>query len=191
MASPQIISANALVPPPSAHAVALSHITLFLSYRVNCAIVLAMKHITCLLLALLVLSAAMVQGSEKNENRRSWREVGKNLVSAVTRPKGDAIPSEEDSAVRFSLREGFTNTLHDYKEQLKEEGRAYARQLGDALTERIREDPKISSTLTTVKTLCWVVMAYLTLVTVFIVITMRRVKRDNARILALLERRDG
>lgn len=143
-----------------------------------------MRRFVCFLLAVAALSAPLSHAAGDNGEKRSWRERGKDLLGAIISPG-------EDGSGGSSLREGFTQILSEYKEQYKEEGRAYARELGDQIAERVRQNPKISSTLTTVQILCWVVIVYLTLVTVLIVVAMYRMQRDNERILALLGERRG
>lgn len=141
-----------------------------------------MRRFVCFLLAAAALAAPLSHAAENDGGKRSWRDRGKDLMGALLTPDGERGGGD-------SLREGFTQILSEYKEQYKEEGRAYARELGDQIAERIHQNPKISSTLTTVQILCWVVIVYLTLVTILIVIAMYRMRRDNRRILALLEKR--
>lgn len=146
-----------------------------------------MKRLISFLLAvaaLAALSAPLSYAAGDDGGKRSWRDRGKELMGALLSPN-------EEGALGASLQEGFTQILDEYKEQYKEEGRAYARELGDQIAERIRKNPEISSTLTTVQILSWVVIAYLTLVTLLIVCTMYRMRRDNERILALLRKHVG
>lgn len=52
----------------------------------------------------------------------------------------------------------------DLKEAYKAEGRAYARELGDIMMERAMANEKVNQTLDSVRTLCWGVVIYITLV---------------------------
>lgn len=88
-----------------------------------------------------------------------------------------------------AMREVVAETLEAVKEQYKEEGRVYARQLGDALAERIVQNPKVQGALFMVKTLAWAVMIYLTVVTLLLLICLRKLYVGNHRILELLEER--
>lgn len=58
----------------------------------------------------------------------------------------------------------------------KEEGREYAKEVGDIITERILESRKISNTLDSMRIFCWAVVAYLTIVTILIVILLLRLR---------------
>lgn len=140
-----------------------------------------MRRFVCFLLAVAAVSAPLSHAAERDGGKRSWRERGKDLMGALLSPG-------EEGAEADSRQGGVTQILSGYKERYKEEGRAYARELGDQIAERIRRNPQISSTLTTVQILCWVVIVYLTLVTILIVFAMYRMRRDNERILALLKK---
>ncbi len=102
---------------------------------------------------------------------------------------GDASPLQQ--ALTGSFRQSLDGIVGEYKEKYKEEGRAYARELGDIIVERVNTDSKIGEllartreTLDTVEALCWSVIAYLTLVTLTIVVSLLYIKRSNAHILA-------
>ncbi len=98
-------------------------------------------------------------------------------------------------ALTGSFRQSLDGIVDEYKEKYKEEGRAYARELGDIIVERVNTDSKIGEllartreTLDTVEALCWSVIAYLTLVTLTIVVSLLYIKRSNAHILAEMRR---
>lgn len=140
-----------------------------------------MRHFICFLLAVAAVASPLTHAAGRDGGKRSWRERGKDLMGALLSPG-------EGGAEAASRQGGVTQILSGYKEQYKEEGRAYARELGDQIAERIRRNPQISTTLATVQILCWVVIVYLTLVTILIVFAMYRMRRDNERILALLKK---
>lgn len=87
--------------------------------------------------------------------------------------------------VKATLKE----TLNEVKEHYKEEGKVYARQLGDNLVEPIMNHHKVQSTLLMVKTIAWILGIYLTLVTLLLMVMMRKLLDTNKRVLAMLEER--
>lgn len=54
--------------------------------------------------------------------------------------------------------------LDDIKESYKEEGRAYARELGDIMMERAMANKKVDKAVDSVRALCWGVVAYITVI---------------------------
>ena len=73
-------------------------------------------------------------------------------------------------------------------ESYKEEGREYAGEVGDIITQRIMEDKKINSTLDSMRIFCWAVIIYLTVVTLVVVYMLLRLRVLYARIMAELKR---
>lgn len=69
----------------------------------------------------------------------------------------------------------FTAVFDDLKNTYKQEGREYAQELGDVVVERIVQDKKVNAALTSVRHLCYAVIAYLTLVTVLILFFFARI----------------
>ena len=74
-------------------------------------------------------------------------------------------------------------------ESYKEEGRAYAREVGDIITERILDSRKISDTLDSMRIFCWAVILYLTVVTLVVIYMLLRLRVLYARIMAELQKR--
>ncbi|MEE1266898.1 MAG: hypothetical protein UHH87_11480, partial [Akkermansia sp.] len=74
-------------------------------------------------------------------------------------------------------------------ESYKEEGREYAREVGDIITQRIMEDKKINSTLDSMRLFCWAVILYLTVVTLVVIYMLLRLRVLYARIMAELKQR--
>ena len=58
----------------------------------------------------------------------------------------------------------------------KDEGREYAKEVGDIITERILESRKISDTLDSMRLFCWAVVVYLTIVTILIIVLLLRLR---------------
>lgn len=66
--------------------------------------------------------------------------------------------------------------LNEVKEAYKEEGRAYARELGDTMMERAMANKKVDKTLDSVRALCWGVVAYITVVSLLLFGMMLRIQ---------------
>ena len=66
--------------------------------------------------------------------------------------------------------------LSDMKEAYKEEGRAYARELGDIMMERAMANKKVDRTLDSVRALCWGVVAYITVISLLLFAMMLRIQ---------------
>ncbi len=86
-----------------------------------------------------------------------------------------------------SVKQAADGVIEEYKEAYKQEGRDYAREVGDIVVERVVSDPEINSTITSLRTLCWFVVGYLTLVTFIMLGCLVYLKRANARLLAQVE----
>ena len=68
-------------------------------------------------------------------------------------------------------------------EGFKEEGRKYARELGDIVTQQIKEDKKINQTLDSLRIFCWAVVAYLTIVTAIVIYLLLRLRVLHSRLM--------
>ena len=55
-----------------------------------------------------------------------------------------------------------------YLDQLKEEGRQYAREVGKTVVAEIKKDKEVESTLHSLRLLCWGVVVYITLMSLLI-----------------------
>lgn len=115
--------------------------------------------------------------------KRTWDDRGKDMLSAFI---GNAMtPSSEPMALRVAhmLKDSLDIVLEEYKEEYKAEGREYARELGDIVVERVRQDPQIRSSIYSIQALCWGIIAYLTLVTLAMLACLFHLKRVNTRLL--------
>lgn len=65
----------------------------------------------------------------------------------------------------------------------KDEGREYAKEVGDIITERILESRQISDTLDSMRIFCWAVVAYLTIVTILIVVLLLRLRMLHSKLM--------
>lgn len=102
--------------------------------------------------------------------------VGEHLVAE---PISDWLPR--------LLREMADKVVNEFKEQYKQEGREYAKELGTLVTERVLASKRIRSTLITVKILCWSVVAYLSVISIIIFFWLWRVKSRTERLFKLCE----
>lgn len=122
------------------------------------------------------------------EGKRTWRDKGKDMLAAFMNRSQEGLGDVSvGTLLGQASKEAMDVLINEYKEQYKQEGREYAREVGDKIVERVREDPKISSSITSLKILCWVAIAYLTLVTLIMLFSLLRLKRANKHIEEKLE----
>ena len=111
---------------------------------------------------------------------RTWSDRGADMVGTFIGTAADELGKRSTSEVlAFSLKDSMDVLIDEYKEQYKKEGRQYAKELGDRMVERVKEDPKISSALTAIQVLCWSIIVYLSLVTVFVFSSFVSLRRGN------------
>lgn len=137
-------------------------------------------------------AAAGEKATEPSEEapaeRRTWKDRGKNMLGAfAARYKDDSGDVSQGQLVGLAFKDALDVVVDEYKEQYKKEGREYAKELGDKLVERVREDPKISASITSVQILCWVTIAYLTVVTLIMLFSLLRLKRINGQLMKKLD----
>ncbi len=129
------------------------------------------------------LSAQQVSAAEVREPN-TMEKLGKSvgvLVQGMTEP---GYLAKQLGAV---LKETTELTLRDYLNRYKDEGKEYARELANIITERIVNHEKIASVLDSVRMLCWGVVIYLTIISMLIFAMLWRMKRTNDRVLAAIE----
>ena len=73
-------------------------------------------------------------------------------------------------------------------EGFKEEGRKYAKELGDIVTRQIKEDKKINQTLDSLRIFCWVVVIYLTLVTALVIYLLLRLRVLHTKLMHAVQK---
>ncbi len=131
---------------------------------------------------------AATPAAEGTPQKRTWRERGGDMFQSFLAKSAEEMGEEPLARwLAHALKQALDVLLEDYKAQYKEEGRAYAKELGEKMVERVREDPKISASITSVQVLCWCVIAYLTLVTLIMLTCLLCLKRANGRLLAAIE----
>lgn len=88
---------------------------------------------------------------------------------------GAQAVQQADAAVPSPI-EALKGQFNELKEAYKEEGRAYARELGDTMMERAMANKKVDRTLDSVRALCWGVVAYITVVSLLLFSMMLRIQ---------------
>lgn len=128
-----------------------------------------------------------VHGARKGEEANDRSSMGD--AEAAERMQGEEpIPVTRRGFTRL-MYNAMLSIVENVKEQYKEEGRIYVRQVGDLLAERITQNKKVESTIFMLKLLAWFVVIYLTLVTALLIWLLKRLNAKNERILELLEAR--
>lgn len=128
------------------------------------------------------------EDTETAPEKRRWRDRGKDMLGAFIGRSAEGMGKvSPGKLIGQAFKEAMDVVINEYKEQYKQEGREYAREVGDKIVERVRKDPQISSSITSVKILCWVVIAYLTLVTLIMLISLLHLKKTNRQLLEKLE----
>lgn len=123
-----------------------------------------------------------------DEPDRNWVVRSREMAAAFLEGTSEGLGEQPLSQwLSRSVKQALDILLHEYKEQYKEEGRLYAQEIGDKLVERMRDDPKINASLTSLQVLCWGVIVYLTAVTLFMATALLHLKRTHARLLAAVE----
>lgn len=120
--------------------------------------------------------------------KRTWRQRGRDMLGNLVTGSVDGLGEKPLSQVLAEAAKNAMDTLiNEYKEQYKQEGREYAREVGDKIVGRVLKDPKIEGTIYSLQALCWGVIAYLTLVTLIVVFCLMHLKRTNVKLLAAVE----
>lgn len=117
-------------------------------------------------------------------------EAGNRALQAHTAPADTNAPADTASTAdetdkAFTFRnplEALQENLSALKETYKEEGRAYARELGDIMVERVMSDKKVDNTLDSVRALCWGVVIYITIISLLLFGMMLRINTLLARL---------
>ena len=143
-------------------------------------------------------SAMMKQRAEKKQAQQAadtpvtadaqtdntMEKLGKSVGVLV---QGMTDPSYLAQQLGGVLKETTELTLRDYLNRYKDEGKEYARELANIITERIVNHEKISGVLDSVRMLCWGVVIYLTIISILIFAMLWRMKCTNDRVLQAIE----
>lgn len=125
-------------------------------------------------------ATAASETQEANTMAKLGKSVGV-LVQGMTDP---AYLAKQLGAV---LKETTELTLRDYLNRYKDEGKEYARELANIITEKIVNHEKVSTVLDSVRMLCWGVVIYLTIISMLIFAMLWRMKSINDRVLRAIE----
>ncbi len=154
-----------------------------------------MKYVLTMMLALALLLPCQA-GQREDALLQGLFGLGARALEtqAVPQAAEPTAPAAQGQGMSFgqmltsSLKPALDGLIDEYKEQYKAEGRAYAREVGDIVVTRVVQDPEINATITSLRTLCWVVIGYLTLVTLIMLGCLVYLKNANARLLAEVKR---
>ena len=122
--------------------------------------------------------------SETSPEANTMEKLGKSVGVLV---QGITDPSYLAQQLGGVLKETTELTLRDYLNRYKDEGKEYARELANIITERIVNHEKISGVLDSVRMLCWGVVIYLTIISILIFAMLWRMKCTNDRVLQAIE----
>ncbi len=121
--------------------------------------------------------------------KRSWKDKGRDMVESLVNGTMGATGDKTFSQLLAETVKKATDTLiHEYKEQYKQEGREYAREVGDMIVGRVLSDPRIENSIYSLQALCWGIVVYLTLVTLVMVFGLIHLKRSYVKLLAAVEK---
>lgn len=124
---------------------------------------LKMKNILLILLSALVFTLPAAEAKpDFNKIIGKLSEAGVQLS-----PQGDGNGISPLAAIQ--------EELVGIKEGYKEEGRAYARELGDIMMERAMANKKVDNAVDSVRALCWGVVLYITLISILLFGMMLRI----------------
>lgn len=86
-----------------------------------------------------------------------------------------ARAAQQPGNIAGNALQGVQQQFNDIKDSYKEEGRAYARELGDIMMDKAMANKKVNRTLDSVRALCWGVVVYITLISILLFGMMLRI----------------
>ncbi len=133
--------------------------------------------------------AEAADAAAAESEKRSWKDKGRDMVESLVNGTMGATGDKTFSQLLAETVKKATDTLiHEYKEQYKQEGREYAREVGDMIVGRVLSDPRIENSIYSLQALCWGIVVYLTLVTLVMVFGLIHLKRSYVKLLAAVEK---
>lgn len=135
----------------------------------------------------LVRKSAQAVQDKMNKHARAMAGDEEGAIASGSQAPSMAALLTPGGITGVIIREIVKESLDAVKERYKEEGRLYARQIGDALAERIIQNGKVKSTLNTLKMMGFAIAAYLTLVTALLFLMLMKLHASNKRIEQLLK----
>lgn len=123
------------------------------------------------------------QEETEQPKKRTWMDRGKDMagtfVATAVEEFKERAPHE---AVALTLKDTLDVLIDEYREEYKKAGRDYARELGDLMVDRVQKDPKISRAVVSLEVFCWVMAAYLSAISVIILVCVLALKRGNRKL---------
>lgn len=148
-----------------------------------------MKHFLFVLMALAAL-LPMQAKADVGEMLGGLLQLGGQVLEDHSKKAKEATPAPGNKEpgpaeqIVFTIRTATDTLLESYKEQ----GKEYAREVGDIITQRIMEDKKINSTMDSMRLFCWAVIIYLTVVTLIVLYMLLRLRVLYAQIMNKLDK---
>ena len=145
-----------------------------------------MKRVLILLLALICLQPAAEARIDANQLLGGLLQV---ISEPQQAPPAQSTPQkleEPDFGKQMSLM--IHAATAPMLESFKEEGREYAKEVGDIITQQIKEDKKINQTLDSLRIFCWVVVIYLTLVTALVIYLLLRLRVLHTKLMHAVQK---
>ena len=113
------------------------------------------------------------------------------LLGAISEPQEQApsqpVQKQEAESFGESMASMARAAAAPLIDTFKDEGREYAKEVGDIITERILESRKISDTLDSMRIFCWAVVVYLTIVTILIVVLLLRLRMLHSKLMKAIQ----
>lgn len=98
----------------------------------------------------------------------------------------DTVSEGPSTAIANVVKKTLKEVLDEVKKQVEDEARVYAKKLGDTVSERIMENKRVKKIVHTVEVACWAITIYLVLVTLFLLLSLRKLYVNDRIILRLL-----
>ena len=110
------------------------------------------------------------------------------LLNAISEPQPatdaqDSPQTQPGDTAGSSMTHMVRAAAAPLMDTFKEEGREYAKEVGDLITNRILESRKISDTLDSMRFFCWAVCIYLTIVTIIIIVLLLRLRALHTKLM--------
>lgn len=114
------------------------------------------------------------------------------FLQAASEPKPAATtPPAHEPSLGEQIMQSFRSATDPLLESYKEEGRQYAREMGDIITQRLMEDKKINDTLDSMRLFCWAVIIYLTVISLIVLYMLLRLRVLYTRLMNELKTPDA
>ena len=133
--------------------------------------------------------AQEVQKDVKGQVVRGLMNVVKHQVDKRRAAKNDSAAAEQGEQKPAAeplmklVEEALSPHIAEVKERYKEAGRGYARELGDVVAERILANPQVKRVLTILEVLGGVLAAYLSVVTLKLLSSLRAIRKNTEQLL--------